>query len=86
MATEILSTGSTAANSSDVVIAEGGALTVCLKGAAAGSAVVISLKDDGSSYNVIGVINSQNPSVLISAAGTYRFTRIAGSACGVFSA
>lgn len=86
MATEILATGSTAANSADVVVAAGTPLTVALKAAASGAEVVVSLKDDASAYNIVGRITSSAPSSLISAPGTYRFSRVAGSSCGVFSA
>lgn len=87
MATQILATASTAANSSDVDVLLGAPLTVSLKGVADGEAnVTILLKDDAAAYNVVGALNSQNPATLITAPGTYRFTRVAGAACGVFSA
>lgn len=86
MATELLATAATAANSTDLVVAAGTPVTVGLKGVATGATVVVSLKDDAAAYNVVGQINSQNPATMISAPGTYRFSRIAGAACGVFSA
>ena len=86
MATEILATASTAANSADVVVAAGTPLTVSLKGVADGQAlVVVLLKDDAAAYNVVGAIRSHAPALTISAPGTYRFTRVAGGTCGVFS-
>lgn len=85
-AAEILATGSTAANSADVTVAAGTPLAVSLKGVADGQAlVVILLKDDAAAYNVVGALRSHAPSTLISAPGTYRFSRVAGAACGVFS-
>lgn len=84
MATQILATGTTAANSSDTVIAAGTA--VCLKGLAGpGATVNILLKDDAGNYNFVGELTSAEPVAVITAAGTYRFTRIVGVACGVFS-
>lgn len=88
MPTQILATGSTAANSADVVVADGESLTVALKGVAAGDTnarVVISVKDDAGAYREIGGISWRNPETVIWAPGTYRFTRLAGGTCGVFS-
>jgi hypothetical protein len=86
MATEILSTASTAADSSDVVVASGEVLSVSLKGVANGQArVIVYLKDDASAYQVIGELTSHRPSMAITSPGTYRFSRAAGAACGVFS-
>lgn len=85
MATQILATGATAADSADIAITE--ATTVALKGTADSSAqVIIKLKDDAGGYNVVGELSSEEPAKLIIAPGTYRFTRVAGSTCGVFSA
>lgn len=87
MATQILSTASTAADSNDVTVVAGTPLAVNLKGVTDGNAlVIIKLKDDASDYNVVGSLTSTAPSTLISAPGTYRFSRVSGSACGVFSA
>jgi hypothetical protein len=91
MATEILAIGTTAANSSDVVIASGDQLTVSLKDAAgtiiAGSArVEIQIKDDAGQYFAIATLTGARPALVITGAGTYRFSRAAGGSCGVFSA
>ncbi|TIM07603.1 hypothetical protein [Mesorhizobium sp.] len=86
MATELLAAGSTAASSSDLVVASGTPVTVGLKGAAAGAQVQIYLKDDAAAYNLVGQLTAYSPATSITAAGTYRFTRVAGAACGVFSA
>ncbi len=86
MPTQILSTGTTAADSADVVVADGETLTVGLKGAADTKArVLIFLKDDGGGYNGVGELSAVRPATVIAAPGTFRFTRIAGAACGVFS-
>lgn len=87
MATELIATGSTAVNSSDVVVAAGTPVTVSLKGVADGQArVVVILKDDAGGYtNLVGALTASQPSAVISGPGTYRFTRIAGATCGVFS-
>jgi hypothetical protein len=87
MATEILSTASTAANSADVTVAAGTPITVGLKGVVdQGAIVLISLKDDAAAYNQVGRLTSDVPSLMISAPGTYRFSRVAGATCGVFNA
>lgn len=87
MATQILATASTAADSADVTVAAGTPVTVGLKGVVdANAAVIISLKDDAATYNVVGRLTSDVPSLMISAPGTYRFSRVAGATCGVFSA
>lgn len=85
MATQILATGTTALDSSDVVIAS--PTTIGLKGTLdAASKVVISLKDDAAAYNPVEELSQRNSAVLITAPGTYRFTRVAGGNCGVYSA
>lgn len=90
MATEVLAVGTSAANSSDVTIAEGEQLTVCLKDAAGtrvgnGAKVEIQLKDDDNEYFAVDTLHSGKVAVVIAGAGTYRFSRIAGVSCGVFS-
>ncbi|TCP87282.1 hypothetical protein C8J31_105144 [Rhizobium sp. PP-CC-2G-626] len=86
MATQLLATGSTAANSADVVVASGSSLTVGLKGADALAQVFISLKDDAGGYQRVGSLSGLEAATCISAPGTYRFSRVAGGTCGVFSA
>lgn len=86
MATQILAAASTAADSADVTVAAGTPLTVGLKGVTDQNAIVIiSLKDDAPAYNVVGRLTSDVPSLMISAPGTYRFSRVAGATCGVYS-
>jgi len=91
MATEILAVGTTASNSSDVVVQDGESLTVCLKDVAgpnvAGGALVhVLLKDDAGQYFRIDALASGKIALVIVAPGTYRFSRVAGVSCGVFSA
>lgn len=86
MATEILATGSTAANSADVSVVAGTPLAVSLKGMTNMDArVVVYLKDDAAAYNQVGDLVASQPAITITAPGTYRFTRVAGGTCGVFS-
>jgi hypothetical protein len=90
MATEILAVGTTAADSSDVVVAAGEQLTVALKDAAGpmvlgGALVHILLKDDDGAYFRVDQLSSVKPALMIVAPGTYRFSRVAGTSCGVFS-
>lgn len=91
MPTQILATGTTDLASADVVIAAGASLTVALKDAAGpgipvGVRVLIQLKDDAGQYFTVDELNRDRAALLIVAAGTYRFRRMAGTACGVFSA
>lgn len=86
MPTQILATGNTAADSADIVVA-GAPVTVCLKGADAYKAqVLIKLKDDAGAYTQVGSLAPSSPVLCITAPGTYRFSRVAGGNCGVFSA
>ena len=91
MATQILAIGDTDASSGDVVIDAGEQLTVCLKDGdapyiAAAARVLILLKDDGGAYFHVGELNgAMQRAVVLQGAGTYRFDRIAGGSCGVFS-
>lgn len=91
MATEILATGTASANSADVVVASGTQLTVCLKDASgpwisSGARVEIQLKADTGEYFTVGSLDYAQPATVITASGTYRFARLDGSSCGVFSA
>lgn len=85
MATQLIAAGSTAANSSDIVIADGESVTVALKGYVSGAEVIISLKDDVPAYNEVARLNPQVPALVISGPGTYRLSRVAGFTCGAFS-
>ncbi|MBB3523065.1 hypothetical protein [Rhizobium sp. BK456] len=87
MAAELLAVGSTAANSSDLVVASGSTVTVGIKGATTSQARVrITLKDDAGGYTDVGELTPFRPAFAITAPGTYRFTRVAGETCGAFSA
>lgn len=86
MPTNLISTGTTAATSSDVVLADGEAANWALKSAAEGAEVHIDLKDDAGAYHSIGRLLSSDPAKNVSGPGTYRARRIAGASCGVFSA
>lgn len=87
--TEILAVGTTAANSSDVVVASGQNLAVTLKDAAgptlaAGAIVHVLRKDDAGQYFRVADLTTNDPNMLIQEAGTYRFSRVAGTSAGVF--
>lgn len=84
MATSILATANTAADSADTAIAAG--TPVALKGVVDGAArVLIYPKNDASGYTLFSELTSHRPGTLLSGAGTYRFSRVAGGTCGVFS-
>jgi hypothetical protein len=92
MPTQILAVGTADADSPDVVIAAGESLTVALKDAtgpvvASGCIVDILLRDDAGQYFLIDTLTVHQPAVVISAAGTYRFSRKnrGTASCGVFS-
>lgn len=85
-AAQILATASTAASSSDITVAAGTPLGVSLRGVTDGQArVLIELKDESAAYAVIGELNSHAPNRALDIPGIYRFTRVAGATCGVFS-
>lgn len=87
MPAQLIATGNTAADSADLVVAAGAPVTVCLKGLTPDMAeVAIKLKDDAGDYTKVGTLTSYDLAVCITAPGTYRFSRIAGAACGVFRA
>jgi len=88
MPTNVLTTDSTNADSSDVVVAANEELTVCIKDAAGpgvdtDAKVDVLLKDDGGLYFRVDQLG-RNRMALIVGAGTWRFTRVSGT-CGVFS-
>ncbi len=90
MPAEILAVGTTAANSSDVTVDPGDTLTVCLKDAAGAdvalsACVHILLKDDAGQYFRFDSLTGDKPALVLVGAGTYRFSRKAGTSCGVFS-
>lgn len=92
MPTEIIPIGSTNTNSSDVVVLSGDNLVIALKDddglyIRPGATVDILLKDDDGQYFRVDTLTFQKTAVVISAGGTYRFTRRnkAGVSCGVFS-
>jgi hypothetical protein len=100
MATEVLAPGTTAASSSDIVVAAPTLLS--LKGSGSGiqpgpmAQVVVELKDEDNLYWPVGNLTGVGPiSMLLEAAATYRVTRVAANAgyggkasdfnCGVFT-
>lgn len=88
MPSEILAIGSSPASSGDVTVDAGDSLTVCLKdvdGPVIGATrVEVRLKDDDGQYFTIATLNGARPALVICGAGTYQFSRIAGTS-GVFS-
>lgn len=82
-ATNVLTAATSDASSADQTIT---ADTVFgIKGASAGAKVRIELKDDGGAYNLVDYLTPELPAKVLSA-GTWRFTRIGGVSCGVYSA
>lgn len=84
-AAQILATASTAADSADVTVVAGTPLTVGLKGYDNLAKVYVYLKDDAAVYDLIGTLTAYIPATCITAPGTYRFSRVVGATCGVFS-
>lgn len=85
MASEIIATGTGSATSSDVVVGAGESLAVGLKGLPAGTFASVRVElYDGAAYQYAGSLDSDTRLRVISAPGTYRFIRTAGT-CGVFS-
>lgn len=93
MASELIAIGAGAANSSDITVADGAAVTVGLK--QTDETVVglceieVSIKDDGGAYRKIGTLRN-NPverAHVLTGPGVYRLSRTATSnSCGAFSA
>ena len=90
MATNLLTTGTTAANSSDFTLAAGEEATISLKDAAGtkisgGAQVFIDIKDDAGQYFAIDRLGPDKVAVILKGVGTYRVRRIAnGVSVGVF--
>ncbi len=87
-ATEILAVGSTAAATTDIVVADGSAVTVVLKSSVDRPKLQLQVKDDAGVFRNAGsvTLNVDNPILCIQAPGTYRLVRSAGETCGVFRA
>lgn len=86
-AAEVLAPGSTAASSSDIVVAA--PTLLALKGSGDGIPVgqraqlIVELKDEDGFYWPIGQLNGVGPlSLLLEAAATYRVTRVAANING----
>jgi hypothetical protein len=86
MATELLSTASTAANSSEVTVTAGAPVTVAMKGATAGALINVQIKDETGAFHVIDKLTIERPALVISGPGVYRLARVAGGSCGAFNA
>lgn len=87
MATELLSTASTAANSSDVTVTASTPVVVMMKDQVDANALInIFLKDEDAAYLKVGELTPARPLLTITGPGLYRLARVAGSTCGAFSA
>ena len=90
-AAQILAVGTTSASSMpDVAVVAGTPLTVGLNATGGGAVpynaiVRVELKDPNGNYNVVAILSGHHPETVISAPGSYRFTRAAGVSCGVYS-
>lgn len=82
-AANVLTTASSDASSSDQAITSD--TVYGLKGATTGAKVKIELKDDGGLYVLVGYLTPEESAKVLSP-GTWRFTRIGGPTCGVYSA
>jgi hypothetical protein len=89
MATELLATGTAAADSADVVVTAGTPVTIYLKkgsdGAVSASArATVKIKSSGGTYHEIGALTGQYQALVIDGPGTYRISReTASEAFGV---
>lgn len=80
MATELIASGTAAADSADLTVAAGVPKTLFLKMAAdgpVGSTVraVIKIKSAAGTYHEVSALNGQRPAVILDGAGTYRISR-----------
>ena len=93
MATQILPIASVAASSGEVIIAAGANLAVSLffadggRGLRGSPAIMtnIMMKDPAGNFVRVAQLSGAQNARVITAAGTYRFDRIAGFNVGVFS-
>ena len=89
MPTNILTTGTTAANSADIVVTTT-PVALALKGPSAPyggdsqARVQVQMKDDAGSYFQVDEMHAGKPAIVLHAAGTYRVSRSAGPSVGVF--
>lgn len=83
MATNVLTTGTDSTPSSEVVVTSDTLFS--LKAAVSGAKVTVEVKNDGGTFDVLGTLTQEDPAGILPA-GTYRFTRVGGVTCGVFSA
>jgi len=87
MATELLATASTAANSADIVVDSSAPVIVMMKDQTGAEARIrILLKDEDGNYFDVGELTPARPALGLALTGTYRLTRVAGAVCGAFSA
>lgn len=80
MATELLATGATALQSSDIVVAAGSIATVFLKDAAGpdvpqDAVVLIEIKDSAGQYFTIGSMTRQQSAKVLTGPATFRLNR-----------
>jgi hypothetical protein len=90
MATQILATAATAANSSDVTIAAGSTDAVFLKGLITATLAEpvrapIQIKDSAGAYHTIGYLTNDEQGVILYGPATYRVARLGGATFGVES-
>lgn len=83
MPTEILPVASGAANSSDLVLADGESMNLLLEGAAFDARANIAIKGATGAYVVVDGITQDVPAVNVIGPATYRVSRVGTAACGV---
>jgi len=81
---ELIASGTTEANSSDIVIADGESTTLFLKSGTGGPIVngamaSVQIKSSGAHYFTIGSLDHYNPAKVIQAPGTFRVVRHANA-------
>lgn len=88
MATEILEVGATAAQSTEIVLADGEAASVHMKGQTGPDAkLIIQVNDDADAWHNVGpnaILSPAKTSLQINGPGTYRLDRPAGATCGAY--
>lgn len=87
MPTERLAVGTDGEDSADFTVAANEEATVCLKdaeGPVVSGRVDIMLKDDDGQYFTVDSLTAQQPALVLTA-GTWKFRRVQGGSCGVFS-
>lgn len=83
MPTNLLTTNTTAASSSDVTLADGERATLSIKDEKDGAVVYVEIKNDGGGYREFRQLGRHSSPMVVDGPCTFRVRRLAGPAIGV---